>query len=250
MSNIQVDFNKLKYNLYEILNIQQDSSCDLIKKTFRKVIKNFHPDKNSELEEDIYYHIILAHQVLTNNELRDKYNYHIKNKESTFEELKNGFNSNNNYTYNTSDFNTEMNKLNKMHGYTSFNDNDNTINKFNKIKNQTIIPIQKEDIKSNNDFNKIFDNKNNTSIIQYKEPSELSTYVMGEYYTHINDINKLYIEDEISCSKYTHLNRAFSLQPNLNNIKYDNMSCETRIKEYNNLTNELNTMKFDNVKII
>ena len=54
MSSMQVDFNRLKYNLYEILNVPYNASCDVIKKTFRKVIKKFHPDKNSELEEDIY----------------------------------------------------------------------------------------------------------------------------------------------------------------------------------------------------
>ena len=42
-----------------------------------KIIKNFHPDKNSELEEDIYYHIILANQVLLNKESRKKYDNFI-----------------------------------------------------------------------------------------------------------------------------------------------------------------------------
>jgi curved DNA-binding protein CbpA len=250
MSNIQVDFNKLKYNLYEILNIHQDASIDIIKKTFRKVIKSFHPDKNSELEEDIYYHIILAHQVLTDSNLRTKYDYHIKNSEASFIELKNGYNAQNNYTYNTSDFHTEMNRLNKMHGFSTFNDNENVLNKFNKIKNGLNITIQKEDIRSNDDFNKIFDNKNTTSIVEYKEPSELSSYVVGEYFTYINDINKLYIDDEVESSKYTHINRAFTLQPNLSKMKYDDKTHEMKMKEYNNLTNELNNIKFNNYKII
>ena len=238
---MQVDFNRLKYNLYEILNVPYNASCDVIKKTFRKVIKKFHPDKNSELEEDIYYHIILAHQVLCDNDLRSKYDYHIQNNSSTFIELKKDFNSNNNYTYKT-DFKTEMDKLNKMHGYNSFED-ENVINKFNKVKNQSQILIPNLNIKSNDEFNNIFDTKNNTTIVEYSSPSELSTYVIGEYYTHINDINKLYIEDEVLSSKYTSLNIAFTLQPNLNKIKYSDLSLEAKIKEYNNLTQSLLQIK-------
>ena len=48
MSKIEIDFNNLKYNLYELLNIQPDADTTKIKKNFMKVIKNFHPDKNSD----------------------------------------------------------------------------------------------------------------------------------------------------------------------------------------------------------
>ena len=64
--SIEIDFNTLKYNLYEILNVDINDDDKKIKKKFIHVIKNFHPDKNSELEEDIYYHIILANQILLN----------------------------------------------------------------------------------------------------------------------------------------------------------------------------------------
>jgi DnaJ family protein A protein 5 len=240
MSSMQVDFNKLKYNLYEILNVPQNASCDVIKKTFRKVIKNFHPDKNSDLEEDIYYHIILAHQVLCDTDLRSKYDYHIQNSSLPFIELKNGFNTN--YNFNKTDFKSEMDRLNKIHGYNTF-DEENIINKFNQVKNQSQILIPNLNIKSNDEFNNIFDTKNNTTIVEYSSPSELSTYVIGEYYTHINDINKLYIEDEVLSSKYTSLNIAFTLQPNLNKIKYSDLSLEAKIKEYNNLTQSLLQIK-------
>ena len=135
-----------------------------------------------------------------------------------------------------------MDKLNKMHGYNSFED-ENVINKFNKVKNQSQILIPNLNIKSNDEFNNIFDTKNNTTIVEYSSPSELSTYVIGEYYTHINDINKLYIEDEVLSSKYTSLNIAFTLQPNLNKIKYSDLSLEAKIKEYNNLTQSLLQIK-------
>jgi len=77
MSKIEIDFNNLKYNLYELLNVTPDADSSKIKKNFMKIIKNFHPDKNSDLEEEIYYHIILANQVLLDKESRKKYDEFI-----------------------------------------------------------------------------------------------------------------------------------------------------------------------------
>jgi len=250
MSDI-VDFNKLKYNLYDILNVSNDVSYDIIKKTFKKVIKKFHPDKNNELEEEIYLHIIIANKVLCDENMREKYDYYLKNKESTYIELKNKFNENKNIEYNTSDFKTEMNRLNNIHGYSNYNENENIINKFNNIKNNF---NTKPNIINNtlpNNFNKLFENNNNNNtIIEYKEPSELSTYIMGEYYTNINDINKLYVEDDIECDKYTNLKRAFTIELNLKNNYDNNKSYDDKINEYKNLTNELNNIKFPNIKTI
>jgi molecular chaperone DnaJ len=73
MSEITINFETLKFNLYDILNISKDASESKIKKAFRNLILNFHPDKNSEAEEDIYQHIIIANQVLSNNNTRSKY---------------------------------------------------------------------------------------------------------------------------------------------------------------------------------
>ena len=51
--SIEINFDTIKYNLYEILNVQPDSDDTKIKKSFMRIIKQFHPDKNSELEEEI-----------------------------------------------------------------------------------------------------------------------------------------------------------------------------------------------------
>ena len=59
MSHIILDFNSLKFNLYEILSISSDASDTKIKKAFRKLVLNFHPDKGNSTEEEIYYHILL-----------------------------------------------------------------------------------------------------------------------------------------------------------------------------------------------
>ena len=236
MSKIEIDFNNLKYNLYEILNINENDSDIIIKKKFIKIIKNFHPDKNSELEEDIYYHIILAHQILIDKESKFKYNNFLANKELTFIELKDSYN-NKSISINNNNFNKLSSELNSKHGYNNFIETETIIDKFNKLKetnNNIIIP--KENYKSNDEFNLSFDNKNNTSIIEYNEPSELINYISGEMYTNINDINKLYIEDTIESFKYTSLDKAFNTLPNFSKIKIDNKSYKDKITEYNNLS--------------
>ena len=237
MSKIEIDFNNLKYNLYEILNVNKDDSEIIIKKKFIKIIKNFHPDKNSELEEDIYYHIILAHQILIDKESKEKYDNYITNKELTFIELKESYNKKSISVNNKNNFNQLESELNMKHGYNNVIDEETIIDKFNRLKktnNDIIIP--KENYKSNDEFNSSFNNKNNMSIIEYNEPSELTNYISGEIYTYINDINKLYIEDSIESFKYTSLDKAFNTLPNFTKIKLDNRSSKEKIKDYNNLS--------------
>ena len=254
MSKIEIDFNTLKYNLYEILNVSPDAEDIKIKKQFMKIIKNFHPDKNSELEEDIYYHIILANQILLNKESRRKYDMYTMDKADTFNELKTSFNKTMKdveklfpeKNVSISSYKSKMEELNKKHGY---NDNtNNTMEKFASVKKNRNITIDYEEIKSTDEFNNKFDsNKINNSkfkdmIVEYKgAPMELSTYVIGEQYSNLMDIDKLYVEDSIDCPKFSSLDRAFTLQPVMTNeIKLSN---EQRIKEYRDMTESIKNMK-------
>jgi len=251
MSKIEIDFNNIKYNLYEILNVNKHDDDIKIKKSFMKVIKNFHPDKNSELEEDIYYHIILANQILLNKESRKKYDEFINDTSDTFCELKDKFNKVAKTKQNKQDinlFNQQISELNKKHGINNINDNMSIMEKFNKIKEKRDIKIEKETFIDTNDFNQRFENnkiegKFKSQIIEYSgSPSELSTYTIGENYTNLIDIDKLYIEDSIQSAKYSSLDRAFSLHPTTK-ITNNNVSYENRIKDYNLQTKMINDMK-------
>jgi len=258
MSKIEIDFNSIKYNLYEILNVSNDADETKIKKSFMKIIKNFHPDKNSELEEDIYYHIILANQILLNKVSRKNYDIFIEDNANTYFELKDNFNKsikdiNNNIPDKGNSqnlFNYKINELNKKHGYDNNLNTNSITERFNKVKeNREInsIKIDKEIFTNTKDFNNKFDynkidGKYKSQIVEYLgNPLELSTYVVGEHYTYLNDIDKLYIEDSIQSSKYSSLDCAFSLQPILkveNNRTYDE-----KMKEYQSQTKEINSMK-------
>jgi len=256
MSKIEIDFNNLKYNLYEILNVPQDSDDSKIKKNFIKVIKNFHPDKNSELEDEIYYHIIMANQVLLNKDSRQKYDDFLFTKASTFNELKDSFNKKDlDKCFPEKDkskelFNNRFEELNKKHGYISTDTSVSVIDRFSKVKQNRSqeVTIEKEQIRSTDEFNQKFNlyksdgGKFKDQIVEYKgAPTELSTYVVGEQYTSLADINELYIEDSVLCSKYSSLDKAFMLQPVINNLP--NKSFDDRMKDYKNQTDHFSKMK-------
>ena len=71
------DFKKLKFNLYELLNVNPNDSVEKINHNYRQIIKKFHPDKGklSELEEEIYYEITLAHHILSDTTRRYHYDH-------------------------------------------------------------------------------------------------------------------------------------------------------------------------------
>lgn len=259
MSKIEIDFNNLKYNLYEILNVPRDTDEVKIKKCFMKLIKNFHPDKHSDLEEEIYYHIILSNQILLNKDSRKKYDEFLDGRADTFVELKNSFSKNlkdieqffPNKDSSQTHFNSKIEELNKKHGYNTETDALSVMERFEKARqkrNDDEIKIDKEEIRDEKEFNSKFefnkvDGKFKEQIVEYVgAPSELSTYIAGEHYTSLVDIDKLYLEDSIQSSRYSSLDRAFSLHPVLSNSDA-NKSLDERLKEYQSQSDLLNSMK-------
>jgi len=240
-----IDISNLKYNLYDILNVSSNDSIQDIKKKYIKTIKIFHPDKNSQLEEDIYHHIILAGQILTNQILKDKYDKIILNKIKTHDELKDLFvkDSDKEKKIIKKNFEVLNNEYNTKHGYnnysndTSFLNNDNKIEQVNKnIINEYNNLLSERNTKLDNKLNNnIYKQEINNEII--KVPSEITNYIDGEIFTYISDLNNLYINDSIQTSKFTSLDKAFILYSI--NIEIDNLPLNEKIKIYNNLTKEL-----------
>jgi curved DNA-binding protein CbpA len=250
MTSISIDFSTLKYNLYEVLNVSNTADIYKIKKNFIKLIKNYHPDKNSELEEDIYQHIILANQILLNQDSRIKYDNYISNKNNDFNELKEFFNKsiNNSLIDNKKSFENNFLELNKKHGYDENINNTTIIDNFINFKSSRNkdITIEKNIFKSNDEFNNQFSNnklnngKFSNQIIEYNDlPYELSSYVIGESYINLADIDKLYIEDSILSSNFSSLDKAFSMHPQYYHLYDNNLKCEDKIKEYKLNTNKL-----------
>ena len=257
MSKIEIDFNTLKYNLYEILNIKSDSDESKIRKNFIKLIKTFHPDKNSNLEEDIYYHIILSNQILLNKDLRIKYDAFLEAKINNFNDLKLGFNNCNNSEKKKlnndaiKEFNNKVNQLNKTHNildYLKTTDDVSTIDKYNNlISSRNNINIDKKEFKSVKEFNNIFyENKINGNfkdqLVEYNDKNnELNTY-SGESYRTLNHIEKLYLNDSITTNNYSSLDRAFNLIPIINNN--NNKTMKEKINDYEYMTKEYKNPSF------
>ena len=145
-------FCNIKYNLYEILNVPQDCNENIIKKSYLKLIKKFHPDKNNKIEEEIYFHIIYANQILMNKELRNQYDDFIR-ETYDFNKLKTNFKENidneESKAASLISFNEKVNELNNKHGY-----NQNMEDRKTERQDINIIKdINPKDIK---EFNEIF----------------------------------------------------------------------------------------------
>ena len=81
-SIIKCDFSKLKFNLYEIMKLKPDCTPKQVKKVYRKLVSKFHPDKNSSVEEDIFNHIVIAYQILSNPIEKNSYDSFLDNKKN------------------------------------------------------------------------------------------------------------------------------------------------------------------------
>jgi DnaJ-class molecular chaperone len=59
------------WNLYEILNIEKNSSIDDIKKSYKKMVKIHHPDKGGKKED--FEKVRLAYEILSDENKRNIY---------------------------------------------------------------------------------------------------------------------------------------------------------------------------------
>jgi curved DNA-binding protein CbpA len=176
MSNLTIDFETLKYNLYEVLGIDPKSSETKIKKAFRNLILNFHPDKNNNTEEEIYYHIVTANQILTNSDVRKRYDDFLNKLQDTHDDMKSQFNkikeeqsrsynkdsNNKDYNKDTKDSTKDSNKNNKKEKlYTEHHSNtkDEALeafnNKFSKLEQQHLDNYNVSNETINNNYNKL-----------------------------------------------------------------------------------------------
>jgi curved DNA-binding protein CbpA len=243
-----MNFDNLKFNLYEILNISADASENKIKKAYKNLILNFHPDKNSEAEEDIYLHIIQANTILTNKEQRKYYDDYLNKKAEDHFDLKNSFKKNLNNTpiVNKEDaqktFDEKINELNNKHNISSFSEN-NIKKNYDKIvrEREQQLDIPKEDIVDRNEFNSKFENKK-SEIIQINTQSDLT---INNNYTSLDvAFDNLYIDGGgIATDKYTSLDTAFKVH-NVNNTNIEERNIENAMKRYKDETELYNKPDF------
>jgi curved DNA-binding protein CbpA len=250
-------FNELEFNLYELLNLPTTCSLEDIKKQFRRLIKKFHPDKISEIEEKLYYNITIANHILTNKESRDRYdawlahsNRNHTNLKSDFkEELKNV----NQYFPKTPkeaqiDFEKKTEYLKQRHG--DFTEDKRNISIIYKDKEQARKNIQQmvqENFSTMKEFNQKFTERKVNGVysnqIIKKEQNIIPYEFSGNNYTELKDFENIYIKD-------TQLNYAFSLINIDDVINYDEVDTVNKIEEYNNNTKTMhNKISLDDIGI-
>jgi curved DNA-binding protein CbpA len=254
---VTINFNELKFNLYEILGLTNEASENRIKKSFKKLLIELHPDKNPDSNEEIFNHIIIANQVLSNSILRKDYDNYLqeKDKQILHTDLKNNFDSVIKDVEKLfpikedadKKFKTKIEELNNKHGVNNLNSK-NVMTQYEQLKKMrdSQVSITQEKISNRDDFNQKFESRKDlgtfdSQIIQVKPNSGLGTYQPNDALVGISDYSKLYIEDNISTGSYTSLNTAFKIQNIDSNIS--EKSLKERIEEYKNQTNLYSTRK-------
>ncbi len=242
----EIDFDQLKFNLYDLLGVQCDCSEKKIKKAYRKLILKFHPDKNNELDDEVFNHLTIANQILSNIESRKKYDEWLKSfgQESlTHENLKDNYqqDKNINYQNNNLSYDQVNVKLNEKHNINDFNNNISDDFSERKKALEESINIIKEDIKNDKEFNDKFeklksnDNNKNELINSESKIIEINHEDVGNQFLSISNYNLLYSEDNIQSDDYSNLDNAFKLQPK---IDFKVVDIKQKIKEYDDLLKE------------
>jgi curved DNA-binding protein CbpA len=256
---ISINFDELRFNLYEILGLTSDATEKQLKKNYRKFVILLHPDKNPESNEDLFNHLLLANQVFSNKQLRKDYDTFLNNlnNSNSFINLKQNFNdtaSSIEACFPKKDdavalFELENNKLNKKHGIKETMHD--ILNQYKSIKtsrdSQIVIP--QENIINNNDFNKKFENKKETGkfneqlIVLNQTNNNISAYQPTTSLISISDYSKLYSEDSVSTNNYTSLDMAFKIQHFNNDTT--NKTIDEKMKDYKLQGSFFNSSKND-----
>jgi curved DNA-binding protein CbpA len=249
----ETTFSKLEFNLYELLNLQINCSIDDIKKKFKKIVKKFHPDKISDVEEKLYYNITLAHHILSNPSTRNKYDNWLLKSNIDHSSLKNNFNNdiNNMKMYFPSnereaklDFMNKNNLLAQRHGeYKEDTRNISSIYKDKEQQRNNINEIIKEDFSNMKDFNKKFSERKkngvyNSNIVKHETGIVAFNFDKNKF-AEIKDFDNMYKKDSM-------IDYAFSLIPQ-DTIDYGEEDTSSNIKngmdKYNSTTKSLSNMK-------
>ena len=217
-------------------------------------------NKNNIIDEEIYNHLTLANQILTNSDLREKYDNWLKSFGEdglTHNNLKDNFKKT---ISNTKELFPSMpseakksyyeknETLNNKHGINEDWDKESTISKYNQKKKELEknISISGEKIKNKKDFNNKFENfkndNDNQQIIKTDNNQSILEYngeIIGNEYLSITNYNLLYSNDNIQSNNYSSLDRAFMLQPK---IEFDEINVSKKMKEYKSLSEDLSKL--------
>lgn len=240
-----VQFNSLEFNLYELLNLPIDSNVEQVKKQFRRLIKQFHPDKISDIEEKLYYNITLAHHILGNQTSKEKYDKWLLKSNQSHSALKDNFKNDEEeirqYFPKTKEdaqisYQEKFDALGKRHG--NFIEDKRSLQHIikEKEKQRVKVEIAKEDFVSVDDFNNTFTKRKtngtyNNMIVKRTTDIQPFTFNKHSNLAELKDFDKIYVND-------TQFKYAFELMPS-DDTNINKKDAKERLDEYNNTTQSL-----------
>ena len=240
----EVKFSSLEFNLYELLNLPINCTTDEVKKTFRRLIKKFHPDKITDVEEKLYYNITLANHILSNPNTKEKYDVWLLNSHKSHSSLRDNFKEDlvniKQYFPQTKeeaqdDFKEKFDMLGKRHG-DFVQDSRNLQQIYNiKEKERSKIKVEKEAFNSMDEFNNAFTQRKKNGIYCdkiVKRNTDIQPFTFGNSsYAEIKDFNNVYKKD-------TQLSYAFELMP-ADEDNIPNKTTSQIMDEYNKTSQAL-----------
>jgi len=246
MDKVSHSFNDLEFNLYELLNLPIGCSTEDVKKTFRRLIKKFHPDKITSIEEKLYYNITIANHILSNQESKDSYDKWLIKSNMNHESLKNNFKNDlldvkQYFPQTIKEAQVEFIKnndfLKNRHGeYKEDSRSISSIYKEKEINRKDLPSITQENFSNMKDFNKKFSERKGNGVYNnqiVKRDADIIPYEgKNNNFAEIKDFNNVYIKD-------TQLNYAFSLMHVKDEIDYGESNVQ-KIDNYNNNTRSIN----------
>jgi curved DNA-binding protein CbpA len=249
-SNIDADtiqFNSLEFNLYELLNLPINSTIEDIKKQFRRLIKQFHPDKINDIEEKLYYNITLAHHILGNLQSKEKYDRWLLKSNQSHSSLKDNFKTEEEkireYFPKSKEeaqisYQQNFEMLGKRHG--DFVEDKRSLQNIikEKEKQRVKMEITKENFSSMDEFNNTFTKRKTNGTynnVLVKRTAEIQPFTFNKTsnLAELKDFDKVYVND-------TQFRYAFELMPS-DEKDVNKKDMKTRMDEYNNTTQSLKT---------
>ncbi len=251
-----IKFNSLEFNLYELLNLPIECTTEQVKKTFRKLIKQFHPDKITEVEEKIYYNLTIANHILGNQNSKDKYDRWLLKSNQSHSSLKDNFKTEEQkireyFPQSKEEASVEFAKnfdmLGKRHGEYK-EDNRSLQNIFkDKEKERVKVNVKKENFSSMDEFNNTFSSRKingSYSTMIVKRTTDIQPFSMkNSNLAELKNFDKVYIND-------TQYVSAFELMPS-DESKFNNKNIKERLDDYKSTSQSLkrNNVNFDDLNI-
>ncbi len=251
-----IKFNSLEFNLYELLNLPIECTTEQVKKTFRKLIKQFHPDKITEVEEKIYYNLTIANHILGNQNSKDKYDRWLLKSNQSHSSLKDNFKTEEQkireyFPQSKEEASVEFAKnfdmLGKRHGEYK-EDNRSLQNIFkDKEKERVKVNVKKENFSSMDEFNNTFSSRKingSYSTMIVKRTTDIQPFsIKNSNLAELKNFDKVYIND-------TQYVSAFELMPS-DESKFNNKNIKERLDDYKTTSQSLkrNNTNFDDLNI-